>query len=99
MDGLKINHKMMNGWHWLLLEGHVDDSTFQDLENAITEIAADGTVKIKLDLKKVDSINAAGLGLLMAIYRHLKQQGSDMQIINFRDSGGDEDTASVLAPL
>ncbi len=69
----------------LRLEGYVDAHTFTDFEEELTKLVEGGHFHLLLDLEKLTYINSTGLGLLMATFRQVRQQGGDLVIAKMSD--------------
>ena len=80
MSNLSITRREQDGWHVLTLAGAVDASTFQDFEEALTQLAEGGALWLQLELGELRAINSTGLGLLLATHRQLRQHGGRLEI-------------------
>jgi anti-sigma B factor antagonist len=77
---LSIAQREQDGWVVLSLAGRVDLGTFLELEERLSRIAEEGVLLLRLEMQGLTSINSTGLGLLMAIHRHLRAQGGRLEI-------------------
>jgi anti-anti-sigma factor len=56
-----------------------------DFEEELTKLVEGGHYNLLLDLEKLTYINSTGLGLLMATFRQVRQQGGDLVIAKMSD--------------
>ena len=61
--------------------GEVDILTFEFFEEAIIQAVESGHRKLKLDFENLHCMNSTALGLVLATYRHLRQQGGDLRVV------------------
>lgn len=69
----------------LRVEGFVDAHTVPEFEDFLTGVIGEGYVNLLLNLQDLNYINSTGLGLLMSVYRQVKQGGGNLVIANMSD--------------
>lgn len=86
MSGLKIHRYNEGDWCVIQLEGVVDASTFQGLEEALIQLVEAGNYHLKLDLERLVSINSTGLGLILATHRQVRRFGGRLVVDKVGDN-------------
>ena len=71
-DGVKV----------LWLENQINVSNVNDLDNAISEAAEEGVIKLVVDLKDLNYIDSTGLGALVRAKRLIGRRGGDVRLSN-----------------
>jgi len=62
------------------LAGFIDSHTFPQFESAINEALESGARHFLLDMQGLNYINSTGLGLLMSLYRQVRQDAGDLAV-------------------
>ena len=64
------------------ITGAIDTAGGSELSTKFAELAKDGTLRsAEFDLSEVPSITSAGIGKLLAFYKHFDQAGGGMKIV------------------
>ena len=64
--------------------GPIDSDHYLDFNEKITPLLVPSTKNIVLDLQNCDYISSAGLGVLFAMKKFLKQNGGDLLFCNLK---------------
>jgi anti-anti-sigma factor len=80
MTYLLIESTNREGWQILRCIGAVDHSNFSDFETALINAALSSPAYIELDFELLKQMNSTSLGLMMATWRMVRQQGGDLRI-------------------
>lgn len=67
------------------IDGYLDSSTFPKLQEHLTELLQQGHHYYLLDLKDLDYISSAGLGVLMGMLRDVREHKGDLKIVNMSE--------------
>lgn len=67
------------------ISGYLDSSTFPQLQEHLDELLRKGNHHYLLDLKNLEYISSAGLGVLMGILREVREKDGDLKIINMSE--------------
>ncbi len=67
------------------VSGFLDAHTSSQLENTLNSLVEAGDYNLILDLKGLDYINSASLGLLMGIAKRVRPQGGDIRLVNLSE--------------
>lgn len=67
------------------IDGYLDSSTFPKLKEHFEELIAAKKYNCLMDLRDLDYISSAGLGVLMEMVRVVREQNGDLKIINMSD--------------
>ena len=62
----------------LCLAGHLDAITSVDADHELSEMIAEGKIKLLLDLAKLDYISSAGLRVLLVAAKQLQQKNGQI---------------------
>jgi anti-sigma B factor antagonist len=62
--------------------GYLDSSTFPRLEECVNRLIDSGNYRYLFDLKDVEYISSAGLGVLMGILKRVREHDGDLKIVN-----------------
>ena len=74
MKKMTINKEKNNGILTLAIEGRLDTVTAPELEKVVNEETAD-VRELILDMKGLEYISSAGLGVLLAAQKKMNKQG------------------------
>lgn len=66
------------------VKGSLDTETHQDLKNKLDEIVSESTKVIIVDMKGVNYISSAGIGVIMAAKKSLKQKHISFAMIDLQ---------------
>ena len=72
------------GFFTVMPSGSIDSDTYLDFREKIAPILNASTKGIVMDLSGVDYISSAGLGILFAVKKQLKQQNGDLVFCNLK---------------
>ena len=67
------------------IDGYLDSSTFPQLQDHLNRLLEENRKNCVLDLKDLDYISSAGLGVLMSILRQVQESGGDLKIVNMSE--------------
>ncbi len=67
------------------LEGFIDSHTFPEFESALNQSLERGARRFLLNMEGLNYINSTGLGLLMSVYRQVKQESGDLAVANMSE--------------
>jgi anti-sigma B factor antagonist len=67
------------------IEGYLDSSTFPKLQEYLSEMLAAGHHFYLMDLRGLDYISSAGLGVLMGMLRDVRDHNGDLKIVNMSE--------------
>ena len=70
----------------LELAGHLDTNTSPDAESAINALIDAGARKLLINFAALEYISSAGLRVLLATARNLRQYGGDLKICSLNDT-------------
>ncbi|WP_339874512.1 STAS domain-containing protein [uncultured Algoriphagus sp.] len=82
---LTIETQQEHGHHILLLRGEVDASNSVILDEAITNLVAQGSSSILVDGAGLEYISSAGLGVFMSYLEDFQEKGIDLKIFSLSD--------------
>jgi anti-sigma B factor antagonist len=80
----EVNHKQENELDFLYLRGYLDAHTAPDLEDAIGNLVRSGKHKIVINLRDLDYISSAGLGVFMAFIEEIRESGGDIKLAELK---------------
>jgi anti-sigma B factor antagonist len=80
----EVNHKHDSELEFLYLRGYLDAHTAPDLEDAIGNLVKGGKNKIIINLKDLDYISSAGLGVFMAFIEEIRESGGDIKLAELK---------------
>ena len=66
------------------LSGSLDSETYHDLKQELDEIVNDKTKAIMLDMGNLNYISSAGIGVIMATKKLLKQKNATFAMVNLK---------------
>ncbi|MCD5391160.1 STAS domain-containing protein [candidate division NPL-UPA2 bacterium] len=67
------------------VSGFLDAHTSPQLEKTLSSLVEGGNYSLILDLKGLDYINSASLGLLMGIAKRVRAKGGDLKLVNLSE--------------
>lgn len=70
----------------LSIGGHIDGSTAPELDQAIRALIAEGRYRIVADLKELDFMSSAGLGILMSAIQQARENRGDVKLARANQS-------------
>ncbi len=84
---LKTNEDIIDGLNVSVVEvsGHVDTSTFPELQDHLQKLVDDGKVRIIVELGQLEYISSAGMGVLMGLLQETRNQGGDLKLANMSE--------------
>lgn len=80
----EVNHKHEGELEFLYLRGYLDAHTAPDLEDAIGNLVKGGKNKIVINLRELDYISSAGLGVFMAFIEEIRESGGDIKLAELK---------------
>lgn len=79
MPKFQINAESVgDGMACVSVEGFLDAHTFEQMENAINGLFAEGTYKVMVELSKVDYISSAGAGVFIGAIGTAQENGGNI---------------------
>lgn len=67
------------------IDGYLDSSTFPRLREHLDQLIQEQQYNCLLDLKDLDYISSAGLGVLMQMLRQVRENNGDLKIVNMSE--------------
>jgi anti-sigma B factor antagonist len=67
------------------IDGYLDSSTFPKLREHLDRLIQEKQYNCLLDLRDLDYISSAGLGVLMQMLRQVRENNGDLKIVNMSD--------------
>lgn len=83
---MKIESTENGQWHVVSFEGHLDTTTAPDAESELSKLLNDGVTNILVDLSKLDYISSAGLRILFATAKRLKNVSGKFRICSLNET-------------
>jgi len=84
MSTFSVSFRDANGVRILDLHGELDAHTASDLEEAIQQCHAEGSINILVNGEDLEYISSAGLGVFMAYVEEIRDDGGDIKIANLQ---------------
>ena len=82
MSELQITHHAAGRVTVFRLSGGlVYDEATRQLREAISSAVAEGTIEILLDLEQLKRLDSGGVGLLVAMFRHVTRRGGHLKLL------------------
>ncbi|HEY2431327.1 MAG TPA: STAS domain-containing protein [Vicinamibacterales bacterium] len=82
LDALQILQRTGGGVTILTLSGAlVDEDATRQLRAAITAVVAGDAPAILLDLERLTHLDSGGVGLLVAMFRHVTRRGGQLKLL------------------
>lgn len=81
---LKIENKILDNVIEVKPYGEVDIYTSPDLKSKVFELIDEKNADIIIDGENLEYIDSTGLGVLMSIYKKMKEKNLNFQIINLK---------------
>jgi len=82
MKNFSINHKQVDSYDVLELNGELDAHTASQLENSLKELIDREKHNIIVNCDNLDYIASAGLGVFMAYIEDVRSLGGDIKLTN-----------------
>ena len=79
MSEFKIERKDENGAVVLYPYGMLDAHTTPQMESVFEELISEGKYKVAVNLKNLEYISSAGLGIFMAYVETMRENGGDIK--------------------
>lgn len=67
------------------IDGYLDSSTFPRLQDHLNQQLEKKNYNYLLDLRDLDYISSAGLGVLMGMLRQVRENQGDLKLVNMSD--------------
>lgn len=82
MSGFNVNRSDNDQISVLYLSGFLDAHTTPTFEDGLQTLIKEGRVKIIVNLKDLDYISSAGLGVFMGFIEVIRENGGDIKLSN-----------------
>ena len=82
MKNFNINHKQIDSFDVLELNGELDAHTASQLENSLKDLIEREKHRIIVNCRNLDYIASAGLGVFMAYIEDVRSLGGDIKLTN-----------------
>lgn len=69
----------------LQIEGAVDALTAPEIRPIFDKVVADGRPRVVVDLAQVTMIDSSGVGAVVSLFKRVKAQGGQMQVVGAKD--------------
>ena len=79
---MNVEKSEVDGTVILSLEGHIGEAESQELEKALSETFKAGSHRVVIDLSKVDFMTSSGLGVLLTMVAHAKDNDGFLRLAN-----------------
>lgn len=76
----RIDRTEQGGAVVLALDGFLDAHTAPQFENAISDEAAAGNLRLVADCRNLSYISSAGLGVFMSFIEEIREKGGDIKL-------------------
>lgn len=76
--------KDREGFLAVIPSGSVDNETYQDFHSKVAPALCETTRGILIDLKNVDYISSAGLGVLFTVKKYMMERGGELVFCNLK---------------
>jgi anti-anti-sigma factor len=77
---MEIEQQSFKRSELVIINGRVDSTNWQELEDAFLALQSDGKYNIVVDLEAVTWFTTAGLRVLVAAFRECKNHGGDLKL-------------------
>jgi anti-anti-sigma regulatory factor len=67
--------------HTLILEGRLDERSRLELEDEVDCLHQEGVTSLRLDLRRLQEVDAAGVQALVSLAMHWRRRGQDIDVI------------------
>ncbi len=64
--------------------GFIDSETSGEIEAALNKLIREKSVKIIIDLEKIDYVSSAGWGIFVGYVRDVRKAGGDIKFVNMK---------------
>jgi anti-sigma B factor antagonist len=85
MSGFEIVREEKNDVSVLYLKGFLDAHTAPQFEKELQRLIKDGRVRIVVNMKELDYISSAGLGVIMGFIEEVREKKGDIKMSNLSD--------------
>jgi anti-anti-sigma factor len=82
---MKVASKLFKDICVLEIDGEIDAEHATQLKKAIAKSREEHAVHFVLDLSHVTFIDSTGLGVLISLMRHLKENGGELRLVALQD--------------
>lgn len=69
----------------LQIEGAVDALTAPEIRPIFDKVVADARPRVVVDLAQVTMIDSSGVGAVVSLFKRVKAQGGQMQVVGAKD--------------
>ncbi len=84
MSTFSIQHKIIDEFEILQVQGELDAHTAPQLEDALQDLIKQRRFKIIVNCNDLDYIASAGLGVFMAYIEDVRSLGGDIKLTNMK---------------
>ncbi len=82
MSGFEVNRSDHDEISVLYLKGFLDAHTAPQFEEGLSSLIEEERVKIIVNMKDLDYISSAGLGVFMGFIEEIREKGGDIKLSN-----------------
>lgn len=82
---MKVNSKLFKDICVLEIDGEIDAEHAAQLKRAIAKSREEKALHFVLDLSDVSFIDSTGLGVLISLMRHLKENHGELRLVGLQD--------------
>jgi len=82
---MKVQHKAVGTVCVLEIEGEIDAEHCPKLKKVLAAARNEKSSHFIIDFKKVGFIDSTGLGILISLMRHLKENGGQLRLVGLQD--------------
>jgi anti-anti-sigma factor len=77
---MELNTQKINEVNIVSIEGSIDALTAGEVQQYFNDLIGTGVEKVILNLDQVDFMSSAGLRVIMAVSKEVRQQGGDLRL-------------------
>jgi anti-sigma B factor antagonist len=80
MSGFEVNRKDVDEVSIVYLKGYLDAHTAPEFENALQTLVDENRVRIVVNLRDLNYISSAGLGVFMGFIENIREKEGDIKL-------------------
>ena len=80
MSGFEVNRKDVDEVSVVYLKGYLDAHTAPEFENALQTLVDENRVRIVVNLRDLNYISSAGLGVFMGFIENIREKEGDIKL-------------------
>ena len=80
MSGFEVNRKDMDNISVVYLKGYLDAHTAPEFENVLQTLVDENRVRIVVNLRDLNYISSAGLGVFMGFIESIREKNGDIKL-------------------